>query len=262
MFISKKKYKIVFLLILLSILILIVWFSIPDPLFRDPTCTVIEDREGELLGAKIADDGQWRFPYNEDVPAKFRQAIISFEDRYFYFHPGINPYSVIRAAIVNIRSRRIVSGGSTLTMQVIRLSRKGKDRTIPEKVLEIFLSLRLEAGCTKDKILSLYSSNAPFGGNVVGLDAASWRYFGCSPADLSWSEAATLAVLPNSPSLIHPGKNRDLLLVKRNRLLNKLYNTGKIDSTTYVLSTLEPLPENPLPLPSLSPHLLRDRKST
>jgi len=256
MFNSKKKYKIVFLLILLSILILIFWFSIPDPLFSDPTCTVIEDRQGELLGAKIADDGQWRFPYNEDVPEKFKHSIISFEDRYFYYHPGINPYSLIRAAVVNIRSGRIVSGGSTLTMQVIRLSRKGKDRTIPEKLVEIFLAFRLELSYSKDEILSLYASNAPFGGNVVGLDAASWRYFGCAPSDLSWSEAAVLAILPNSPSLIHPGKNRNLLLVKRNRLLSKLYNTGKIDSTTYVLSTLEPLPENPLPLPSLSPHLL------
>src|SRR4030043_91693 len=253
---SKKKYKIIFLLILLSILILIFWFSIPDPLFSDPTCTVIEDRQGELLGAKIADDGQWGFPYNEDVPEKFKHSIISFEDRYFYYHPGINPYSLIRASVFNIRSGRIVSGGSTLTMQVIRLSRKGKDRTIPEKLVEIFLAFRLELSYSKDEILSLYASNAPFGGNVVGLDAASWRYFCCAPSDLSWSEAAVLAILPNSPSLIHPGKNRDLLLVKRNRLLSKLYNTGKIDSTTYVLSTLEPLPENPLPLPSLSPHML------
>lgn len=253
---NKKIYIISILFIVLFVPSLIFLFSIPDPLFYDPTCTVIEDRQGELLGARIADDGQWRFPYNEDVPEKFRQAIISFEDRYFYYHPGINPYSLIRAAVINIKSGLIVSGGSTLTMQVIRLSRKGKDRTIPEKIIEIFLALRLEAGYSKDEILSLYSSNAPFGGNVVGLDAASWRYFGCSPSDLSWSEAVTLAVLPNSPSLIHPGKNRDLLLVKRNRLLNKLYITGKIDSITNVLSQLEPLPEEPLPLPSLAPHLL------
>ena len=207
MIINKKTYKIAFLLLTFATLLIIFWFSIPDPLFNDPACTVIEDRQGELLGARIADDGQWRFPYNEEIPEKFRHAIISFEDRYFYYHPGINPYSLIRAAIVNIRSGKIISGGSTLTMQVIRLSRKGKERTIPEKLVEILLALRLEAGSSKDEILALYSSNAPFGGNVVGLDAASWRYFGCSPSDLSWSEAATLAVLPNSPSLIHPGKN-------------------------------------------------------
>ena len=256
MIINKKIYKIAFPLLMFATLLIIFWFSLPDPLFNNPTCTVIEDRQGELLGARIADDGQWRFPYNEEIPEKFRHAIISFEDQYFYYHPGINPYSLIRAAIANIRSGRIISGGSTLTMQVIRLSRKGKERTIPEKLVEILLALRLEAGSSKDEILALYSSNAPFGGNVVGLDAASWRYFGCSPSDLSWSEAATLAVLPNSPSLIHPGKNSDLLIVKRNRLLNKLYSTGKIDSLTYILSTLEPLPEDPVPLPSLSPHLL------
>jgi penicillin-binding protein 1C len=256
MIITPRILKTVIPLVIVLIVLIIFWFSIPDPLFNDPTCTVIEDRQGELLGAKIADDGQWRFPYNEDVPEKFRQSIISFEDRFFYFHPGVNPYSLIRASITNIRSGRIVSGGSTLTMQVIRISRKGKDRTIREKLIEILLALRLESGSSKKEILALYSSNAPFGGNVVGLDAASWRYFGCPPSDLSWSEAATLAVLPNSPSLIHPGRNRDLLLDKRNRLLNKLYSSGKIDSITFFLSTMEPLPDEPVPLPALAPHLL------
>ena len=251
-----KILKIAWPLLFVFALLVFFWFSIQGPLFNDPTCTVIEDRQGELLGARIADDGQWRFPFNEKVPEKFKQSIIGFEDRCFYYHPGVNPYSLVRAAIMNFRSGRIISGGSTLTMQVIRLSRKGKNRTIPEKLIEIFLALRLEAGSSKDKILALYSSNAPFGGNVVGLDAASWRYFGCSPSDLSWSEAATLAVLPNSPSLIHPGKNQERLLDKRNRLLNMLYSSGKIDSVTYILATMEPLPEEPVPLPSLAPHLL------
>jgi penicillin-binding protein 1C len=253
---NMRLFKTVLPLLIVSAGVILFWFSIPVPLFNDPTCTVIEDRNGELLGARIADDGQWRFPFNKDVPEKFKQSIIYFEDRCFYWHPGVNPYSLLRAVLINIKSGKIISGGSTLTMQVIRLSRKGKERTIPEKIVEIYLALRLEAGAKKDHILALYSSNAPFGGNVVGLDAASWRYFGCSPSDLSWSEAATLAVLPNSPSLIHPGKNRNLLLTKRNRLLSKLYSSGKIDSVTYVLSVLEPLPDDPVPLPSLAPHLL------
>ena len=255
--VMKKKILKTFLpFILLITILLLFWFSIPDPLFNDPTCTVIEDREGELLGAKIAEDGQWRFPYNQDVPEKFKISVISFEDRLFYFHPGFNPYSLIRAIKSNIKAGRIISGGSTITMQVIRLSRKGRNRTIPEKLIEIILACRLEISYSKNEILALYSSNAPFGGNVVGLDAASWRYFGCSPSDLSWSECATLAVLPNSPSLIHPGKNRDLFLEKRDRLLNTLFTAGKIDSITYYLSKLEPLPENPHPLPSVAPHLL------
>ena len=232
------------------------WYILPDPLFDSPTSTVITDRDGDLLGAKIADDGQWRFPYNAGVPEKFQQSILLFEDQYFYRHPGINPVSLLRALYINIQSRKIVSGGSTLTMQVIRLSREGKKRTVREKLIEIVLAIRLETSYSKDKILALYSSNAPFGGNVVGLDAASWRYFGRNPEDLSWAESAMLAVLPNSPALIHPGRNRDLLLDKRNRLLDRLNEKGKIDSTTCVLSKLEPLPEEPLPLPALAPHLL------
>lgn len=256
MVIRKKTILISLYFILLITLLLVFWFSIPNPLFNDPTCTVIEDREGELLGARIAGDGQWRFPYNQEVPEKFKISVILFEDRLFYVHPGFNPYSIIRATFSNIKAGRIVSGGSTITMQVIRLSRKGKNRTIPEKLIEIILACRLEMSHSKEEILAIYASNAPFGGNVVGLDAASWRYFGCAPSDLSWAECATLAVLPNSPSLIHPGKNRNLLLDKRNHLLNTLQQEGKIDSVTCYLSKLEPLPENPHPLPSYAPHLL------
>ncbi len=235
---------------------MVYWFSLPSPLFNDPLSTVIEDHTGELLGARIADDGQWRFPYNPVVPEKFRKCIIQYEDQYFYYHPGVNPGSIIRAIIQNIREKRIVSGGSTLSMQVIRLSRKGKKRTIPEKIIEILLATRMELTYKKNEILSLYTCNAPFGGNVVGLDAASWRYFGRAPSELSWAESATLAVLPNSPSLIHPGKNRDLLLIKRNRLLNRLKEKRIIDTVTCYLAKLEPLPDKPFPLPSLAPHLL------
>ena len=141
-------------------------------------------------------------------------------------------------------------------MQVIRLSRKGKHRTVWQKLVEIVLAVRMEVSFTKNEILSLYSSNAPFGGNVVGLEAASWRYFGRDPSTLSWAEAAMLAVLPNSPSLVHPAKNRNALLKKRNYLLEKLYTKKAIDSLSYTLSLLEPLPDKPYPLPQLAPHLL------
>ncbi len=102
----------------------------------------------------------------------------------------------------------------------------------------------------------MYSAHAPFGGNVVGLEAASWRYFGRKPNQLSWAETATLAVLPNSPALIHPGRNRDALNAKRNRLLKRLLESEKIDSLTYDLSVLEPLPQKPLALPNEAPHLV------
>ena len=225
-------------------------------LFREPLSTVILDRQGHLLGAKTASDGQWRFPPAEQIPEKIKQATLVFEDRYFYRHPGFNPVALGRAAILNIRAHAIVSGGSTITMQTIRLSRKGKPRTVPEKFIEIVLATRLEFAKRKEEILGMYLANAPYGGNVVGIDAAAWRYFGTSAYNLSWAEATMLAVLPNSPTLVHPGKNRNSLLAKRNRLLRKLEKLGKIDNTTLQTALQEPIPERPLPLPMLAPHLL------
>src|ERR1051325_7935443 len=238
--------------------VLFIWycFCLPSQLFKDPTSTVLEDKNGALLGAKIADDGQWRFPYDENVPDKFAKSIVEFEDKYFYRHPGFNPVSILRAFYLNIKSGEVKSGGSTLTMQVIRLSRKGQGRTVLEKIIELILATRTEISFSKKEILALYSSNAPFGGNVVGLDAASWRYFGRKPSELSWSEAATLAVLPNAPSLIYPGKNHQRLLKKRNRLLVSLWKSGEMASVSCLLAQSEPLPEKPFPLPQLAPHLL------
>ncbi len=230
-------------------------FCLPSPLFTNPTCSVIEDNDGILIGARIAEDGQWRFPQNDSVPYKFKEAIIQFEDKYFYYHPGVDLLAIARAVFQDLKAGKIVSGGSTLTMQTIRLSRHGKSRTFLEKFIEIIMATRLEISCSKDKILSYYTSNAPFGGNVVGLDAAAWRYYGRNANHLSWAESATLAVLPNAPSLIFPGKNQHKLLEKRNRLLYKLYQKNIIDSLTYEVSKEEPLPQKPLRLPNLSPHL-------
>ena len=227
---------------------------LPKDLFRGISyATVVTDRSGELLGARIADDGQWRFPPCDTVPERYATALIQFEDRHFRFHPGVDPVAVGRALVSNLRSGHVVSGGSTLTMQVIRLSR-GKERTFGQKVVEAVLATRLELRCTKREILALYASHAPFGGNVVGLDAAAWRYFGRPADQLSWAESATLAVLPNAPASIHPGKGRDRLLAKRNRLLERLYRHGDIDEYTLESALAEPLPDAPYPLPSLARH--------
>ena len=238
-------------------LLIAYYFCLPKQLFKDPTATVITSSTNELLGAQIAKDGQWRFPQNDSIPEKFKTCIIQFEDEYFYKHPGFNPVSIFKALRDNLKSNKVKRGGSTLTQQVIRLSRKGKPRTYFEKIKEIILATRLELRTSKDKILSYYSSNAPFGGNVVGLDAASWRYFNRNATELSWAESATLAVLPNAPSLIYPGKNQERLLVKRNRLLNKLLENQIIDSLTYQLSIAEGLPQKPYALPQIAPHLLQ-----
>jgi penicillin-binding protein 1C len=140
-------------------------------------------------------------------------------------------------------------------MQVIRLS-LNKKRTYWQKLKELISALRLELSYSKDEILAIYAANAPFGSNVVGLEAASWRYFNRKPDQLSWAEVAMLAVLPNSPSLVHPGRNRTKLLQKRNFLIDQLRQENVIDSSTAELAKLEAIPEKPIPLPQEAPHLL------
>lgn len=232
------------------------YFCLPAQLFKDPYSTVLLDSSGQLLSASIASDGQWRFPASRVVPEKFRTALIAFEDKNFYSHHGVDIFAMLRAARQNIARRRIVSGGSTITMQAIRLSRKGESRSLLEKAMEVVLATRLEWRNNKDEILGVYAAHAPFGGNVVGLEAACWRYFGRDPSQLSWGEASLLAVLPNAPAMIHPGKNRDRLRRKRDSLLDKLKSLGIIDEITCSLSKKEAIPEAPQPLPRYARHLL------
>ncbi len=242
-------------LIVLTILLIAYYFCLPNQLFNAPTSTVVESREGTLLGAKIAADGQWRFPVVDSIPKKFKVCLLQFEDAHFYNHPGFNPVSMMKAMGANISAGKTIRGGSTITQQLIRLSRN-KKRSYWEKFLELILATRLEFRYSKENILKLYVSYAPYGGNVVGLDVASWRYFGLPSYQLSWAESATLAVLPNAPSLIYPGKNQKKLLQKRNRLLEKLWDNSIIDNTTYKLALLEGLPQKPYPLPKTAAHLV------
>ncbi len=232
-------------------------FALPAVLFKDPVSTVIESQEGDLLGAHIADDGQWRFPENDTIPEKLKTCLVAFEDKNFYSHIGISAAGIARAIKQNLSSGRVVSGGSTITQQVVRMMRKNPARKYSEKIIEMILATRLEVSHSKEEILALYASHAPFGNNVVGMDAAAWRYFGRSAKKLSWAESATLAVLPNAPGLIYPGKNHSALLAKRNRLLKILFKEKKINQLEYALALEEPIPPKPLPLPNIAPHLLQ-----
>lgn len=254
----QRRIKLKYAITIVTVSACLAWyyFALPARLFNDPYSTVLLDKSAILLGARIAEDGQWRFPGSHQVPEKFTKSLLLYEDRYFYQHPGVNPLAFARALKQNIKAGRVISGGSTLSMQVIRLHRKRTSRTVIEKIIESILATRLELKYSKDEILTLYAAHAPFGGNIVGLDAACWRYFGRDAEELSWAEAALLAVLPNNPSLIHPGKNRELLFEKRNNLLTRLYQQGSIDHTTWQLALVEPLPEKPLPLPALASHLM------
>lgn len=245
-------------LVLACFVVFCFWYTscLPEHLFNDPTSTVLLDKDGNLLGAKIASDGQWRFSPGKKVPEKFGKCIIQFEDRNFYSHYGVSIKGLARAVVQNAKHKKVVSGGSTLTMQLARIMRKNPPRTITEKLIELFMATRMEMRYSKKEILNFYAAHAPFGNNVVGLEAAAWRYFGRNPEQLSWAESATLAVLPNAPGLIYPGKNHKRLLDKRNRLLKRLYEIKTIDESTYHLALSEPLPDKPLPLPQTAPHLL------
>lgn len=237
--------------------ILLLWLCcLPKDLFEGvPYSTVVTDKNGELLGARVADDGQWRFPMCDTLPEKFVTALVEFEDHRFYSHCGVCVPALARAMVQNVRNGRVVSGGSTITMQLVRLSRQ-KPRTLWQKGVEAFMATRLELRYSKEEILNMYASHAPFGGNVVGIRAAMWRYLGDANAELSWAEAATLAVLQNAPSLIHLDKNREALLAKRNRLLARLHEKGEISDDDYALAVEEPLIGNPYPMPQYATHLV------
>jgi penicillin-binding protein 1C len=252
--ISKKKKIFAFFAL---IFLIFFYFILPSKLFKTPTSYVIEDANGNLLNATIAADEQWRFPYNKNVPQHFTDCITTYEDKRFFVHAGVDVSAIARAIKANINGSKTAQGGSTLSMQVIRLSEQNNNRSIWNKLKESVLAMRLEFSYSKNEILGLYASNAPFGSNVVGLDAAAWRYFGRSADKLSWAETAMLAVLPNAPSLVHLGKNRQILLQKRNALLDKLVFANKITKEEAELSKQEILPDKPLPLPQNAPHLLQ-----
>ncbi|MDN3633083.1 penicillin-binding protein 1C [Neolewinella lacunae] len=231
-------------------------FCLPNPLFRAPLSTELLSTEGELLSARIAEDGQWRMPAADSISPKLATAVIVYEDRRFHRHWGISVAGIVRAVRDNWRAGRVVSGASTLTMQVARMARGNRPRTLWQKLIEGIWATRLEVRYSKEEILDFWLANAPFGGNAVGAEAATRRYYGRSPANLSWGEAATLAVLPNSPGLIHPGRSRTALQEKRDGLLDDLAEAGYLDRESADLAKLEPLPDAPYPLPRSADHLL------
>lgn len=250
------SWKRLSLLLLGLSLVIFYYLWLPKSLFNKPYSALVFDENGEVLGARIAKDYQWRFSPQDSLPQKFQLCLINFEDQHFKYHPGFNFIALAKAFRENIKAGKVVSGGSTISMQLVRLSRDNPSRTIPQKMSEVLMATRIEWSFSKQEILNLYAAHAPFGGNTVGLEAAAWRYFGRSPWDLSWAESATLAVLPNAPGLIHPGRNRNTLKLKRDGLLLKLKERGYLSEEQYSLALIEELPEKPIPLRNISPHLV------
>ena len=244
---------------------LAVRFTLPSPIVPSLHSTAAFDRNGDLLGASAGGDGQWRFPRGDSVPERFRKAILAAEDRRFRWHPGVDPVAVVRALRHNLSSPAGRQGASTITMQLARLSRKARGATTERgwraKLLETWLALRMELALSKDEILALYCAHAPFGGNVVGLEAASWRWYGKSPAELSWGEAAALAAIPKAPHRLRPQGDKDALRERRAWILSTLARQGEMDSMGRSLADAEPLPLAPKALPRETPHLLELLKS-
>lgn len=219
---------------------------------------IIVDDQERIIGAYLNSEEQWQIKGESKIPERLKLAVISYEDRDFMSHSGINYFAILRAVKTNITTKKRV-GASTITMQVAKMY-KNRSRNYLNKVYEIIEAKKLENNLSKDEILKLYLNNAPYGGNIVGYRTASLLYFRKEPVHLTWAEGALLAVLPNSPGLLHIEKNRDRLLDKRNALLKVMYDNMLITEDQYRLSLKEQLPQERYYFDSLAPHLTRRLK--
>jgi penicillin-binding protein 1C len=230
---------------------------LPDP-DDTPSGTVILDCNGEILRIFTNREEQFLFPLEpeQEIPSKVKTCILNYEDRNFYKHPGINPIALFRALKLNLKEKRIVSGGSTITMQAVSLLHP-RPRNYFYKTLEILTALKLEILYRKETILRTYCNNAPYGSNIVGIRTASYKYFGKDLTRLTWAESALLAILPNAPGAIFPGSKQEALKNKRDRLLGSLNTRELISEETYKAALREPLPDGIKSFPFHAPHLGR-----
>lgn len=236
---------------------------IPLPLdaLDRPSSTLVFDRNGRLMQAFISSDDMWRIktPLNQISPY-LQQSLLGIEDRSFYWHPGVNPLALVRAIRQNIAAGRIVSGGSTLTMQIARLM-EPKRRTLGAKVWEVLRAFQLELRYSKRRLLEIYYNIAPYGGNIEGAAAAAWLYFGKEPSQLSLGEAALLTALPNSPTSCRPDANPGKARAARNNVLGRLRQDGVITKNAYNEALREEIPGRRRSFPRIAPHFCRDLKA-
>ncbi len=252
-----KKTK-VLIAVLLAVLLLFVFLPDASEMGEKSYSKVICDKEGGILRVFLNDDQQWFLPPDQGlvIPEKLYKCVTEYEDRFFKYHPGVNPVAIVNALVDNIKSDKIVRGGSTLTMQLVSLSNP-KPRSYWNKFCEMLLAIKLEILYSKQEILRMYLERAPYGGNVIGFKAACMKYYRKLPNELSWGEAATLAVLPNAPGLITPGKNHTLLVRKRNILLERLHAAEVIDQGELHIARNEPVPEESAVFNIKAPHFTR-----
>lgn len=247
-----KRFVIVCVSLLLSFLLLNLVFPLPDSIGYTKLVT---DNKGQIIHAWLTPDEKWRLKTDlDEISPLLRKTIVAKEDKYFYSHPGINPFAIARAAFNNLFSAKRTSGASTISMQVARALEK-RERTLWSKIAESFRALQLEWKYDKDEILQLYLNLAPYGGNIEGVKAASLLYFQKSPDHLSLAEITALSIIPNRPSSLVPGKNNELIVQERNKWLHR-FAKEKVFTEKEISDALqEPLTVQRNPFPRLAPHI-------
>ena len=219
------------------------------------TSTVVRDGQGRMLRAYLARDGHWRLPATTaEVSPRLIELLIAYEDKRFRFHPGVDPIALARAVGQAVVHGHAVSGASTLTMQVARLLAP-RPRTVGNKLIEMARAVQLELRHSKDEILSMYLTLAPYGGNLAGVRSAALAYFDKQPAELTDGEAALLVALPQSPSRLRPDRHQARAAAGREKVLVRLAGTGHLSATAFAEAREQPVPGVRQPLPFDAPHL-------
>nr|WP_295462776.1 penicillin-binding protein 1C [Mesorhizobium sp.] len=233
-----------------------------DSAFPPPLETAMErsgevvDRDGLLLRAFATKEGRWRLePDMADVDRRFVEMLLAFEDRRFREHSGVDLKALARAAIQFASNGRIISGGSTLSMQLARLIEPRERRSIRAKIMQIARAVQIERRLSKDEILRLYLTLAPYGGNLEGIRAASLAWFGKEPRRLTLAESALLVAIPQLPELRRPDRNLEAAKAARSRVLARAVEAGIVGEAEAHLAEIDPLPTARMALPSLAPHL-------
>ena len=218
-------YYFLFFVVLISTAFVILSALFPLPQSK-PYSLIVLDRNGEFLHAFLAQDGIWRFKTSPaEIPPRLKEILLHKEDRFFYYHPGINPISVVRAIFQNITRGKKVSGASTITMQVARMM-ESRDRTYLNKCIEMFHALQLEMRYSKEQILEMYLSMVPLGGNIEGLQSAAYLYYQTPLERLNLAALVDLILLPNDPNGLRPDKNSEKLYRARKRIALEWLSEG------------------------------------
>ena len=248
------SYFLIFVLFIsASFIVLAVVLPLPQ---SKPYSLIVLDRNGEFLHAFLAPDGIWRFKTSPaEIPSRLKEILLHKEDRFFYYHPGINPIAVVRAVFQNLARGKKVSGASTITMQVARML-ESRDRTYLNKCIEMFHAVQLEMRYSKDQILEMYLSMVPLGGNIEGLQSAAYLYYQTPLERLNLAELVDLILLPNDPNGLRPDKNSEKLYLERKRVALEWLSEGFLTKQDSIVLWQTPASVNRSQLPRFAHHFV------